>query len=448
MRATVRLSVITALLLFQSGFSQIYHIDISGTIDMGLPPYIERVIEEAEAANATAILLEVNTFGGRVDAATQIKDLLLNTKLRTLAYVNKRAISAGALISLSCKEIGMTPGSSIGAATVVDQGGNKASEKYISYFRSEMGATAERNGRNRLIAEGMVDEDVVVEGLSEKGKLITLTAEDALKWEMADYLAPTLEAFIDSLKLSEEKLVYSEITWAEKVVRFLTDPIISSALMSLGLIGLFFEIKSPGWGLPGTLGLVCLALFFGSHYIINLASSIEIILFFVGVGLLLVEIFVIPGFGVAGIAGIACIVGGLYLSMVGALENVTMPELTGAAYRLGGALLGTVLGAMVLARFFPRTSIWRRISLGTEFTRDKGFVSSDDYSSYVGKIGIAHTPLRPSGVGIFDDKRLDVVTEGEFIDAEQPIKIVRVEGYRLIVREEKVKSHKRDSAAG
>jgi membrane-bound serine protease (ClpP class) len=152
-------------------YSQIYHIDISGTIDMGLPPYVERVIREAEADGASAILLEVNTFGGRVDAATELKDLLLNTNLETIAFINKRAISAGALISLSCKTIGMVPGSSIGAATVVDQGGNKAPEKAISYFRAEMGATAERNGRNRKIAEGMVDEDIEVEGLSENGGL-------------------------------------------------------------------------------------------------------------------------------------------------------------------------------------------------------------------------------------------------------------------------------------
>jgi membrane-bound serine protease (ClpP class) len=415
----------------------VYHIEISGTIDLGLPPYIERVIEEAEGAGASALLLEINTFGGRVDAATQIKDLLLNTNLETIAFVNKRAISAGALISLSCKKIGMVPGSSIGAATVVDQGGNKAPEKAISYFRAELGATAERNGRNRKIAEGMVDEDVEIEGLSEKGKLITLTAEDAIEWEMADYIAPTLSAFLDSLGLENEQVIYTESNWAEDVVRFLTGPIISSALISLGLLGLFFEIKSPGWGVPGTLGLLCLVLFFGSHYIINLASSIEIILFFVGVALLLLEIFVIPGFGFAGIAGIICIIAGIYLSLVGALENVTWSDLGEAAYRMGFALLVTIGGAIILARFGPRTSIWRKISLADEQKRDEGYVAARDYRNYVGKIGIAYSPLRPAGVGQFGDERLDVVTEGEFIEQNAKIKIIRVEGYRLVVREQK-----------
>jgi membrane-bound serine protease (ClpP class) len=418
-------------------YSQIYHIDISGTIDMGLPPYVERVIREAEADGASAILLEVNTFGGRVDAATELKDLLLNTNLETIAFINKRAISAGALISLSCKTIGMVPGSSIGAATVVDQGGKKAPEKAISYFRAEMGATAERNGRNRKIAEGMVDEDIEVEGLSEKGKLVTLTADDAIKWKMADYIAPTMNAFLDSLGLRDENVIYTKPSWAEDVVRFLTGPIISSALISLGLLGLFFEIKSPGWGLPGTLGLLFLALFFGSHYIIKLASFIEIILFFIGVALLLLEIFVIPGFGFSGIAGIICIVAGIYLSLVGALENVTWPDLGNAAYRLGLALLVTIGGAVLLARFGPRTSLWRKLSLQDEQKRDEGYVASKDYRTYIGKTGIAISPLRPAGLGQFGEERLDVVTEGEFIEQNAPIKIIRVEGYRLVVRENK-----------
>lgn len=430
------LAAAATFLVFPSiSFSQVYHIEISGTIDLGLPPYIARVIGEAEAANASAILLEINTFGGRVDAATQIKDLLLNTNLQTIAFVNKRAISAGALITLSCQKIGMVAGSSIGAATVVDQSGEKAAEKAISYFRAEMGATAERNGRNRQIAEGMVDEDVEVEGLSPKGKLITLTAEDAVKWKMADYIVPGLNALLDSLGLANEKMVYTQITWAEEVVRFLTGPIVSSMLISLGFLGLFFEIKSPGWGLPGTLGLICLALFFGSHYIINLASAIEIILFIVGVGLLLVEIFVVPGFGLAGVGGIACIIAGVYLSLVGALEHVTWNDLSGAAYRLGLTLLVTILGAIVLARFGPRTSIWRKISLPDEQKRDEGYVAAKNYRSYLGKTGIALTPLRPAGTGQFGEERLDVVTEGEFIEQNASIRIIRVEGYRLVVRE-------------
>jgi len=174
-----------------------------------------------------------------------------------------------------------------------------------------------------------------------------------------------------------------------------------------------------------------------SHYIINLASSIEIILFFVGVALLLLEIFVIPGFGFAGIAGIASIIAGIYLSLVGALENVTWSDLGDAAYRLGLTLLVTIGGAMLLARYGPRTTIWRKLSLPDEQKRDEGYVASKDYRSYIGKVGTAITPLRPAGMGLFGDERLDVVTEGEFIENNSPIKIIGVEGYRLVVRETK-----------
>lgn len=434
LKTALKTGLICALLGILPATAQIYHVDISGTIDLGLPPYIERVIQEAESGGARALLLEINTFGGRVDAATQIKDLLLNTRLETIAYVNKRAISAGAFIAISCRRIGMAPGSSMGAATVVDQGGEKAAEKAQSYFRAEMGATAERNGRNRKIAEGMVDEDVEIAGLSEKGKLITLTADDAVKWKMADYQAPSLAAFLDSLGLQNEELLYTRTNWAERLVRFLTGPVVSSALISLGLLGLFIEIKSPGWGLPGTLGLIFLALFFGSHYIIRLASSLEIILFFAGLALLLLEIFVIPGFGVAGIAGIGLIIASLYLSLVGALENVTFGDLGGAALRLALALLVTILGGAALLRFGARSSLFRRVSLVPEETRAEGYMATKDFSGYVGRQGVALTPLRPAGTGLFDGERLDVVSEGDFIEKDAPIEIVQVEGYRLVVR--------------
>ncbi len=416
---------------------QIYHVDISGEIDNGLPYYLERVLKEAELAQAKAVLLEVNTFGGRVDAATRIKDLLLNTPLLTLAYVNKRAISAGALITLSCRKIGMNPGSSMGAATVVTGAGEKASEKAISYFRAEMRATAERNGRNPRIAEGMVDEEIEIEGLSEKGKLITLTAEEAVKWGMADYVAPTLEAFLDSLELADQPVIYTTPNWAERLVRFLTSTIVSSLLISLGLLGLFFEIKSPGWGVPGTLGLIFLALFFGSHYLVKLAGSVEIILFLLGIALLLLEIFVIPGFGFAGISGILLLIAGIFLSLVGALEAITPEQLSSAAWRVGLALLITIGGIALLVKFGPKGSIFRKIILQPEERRDEGYVASRDYQQFVGKTGKAVSPLRPAGIGEFGKERLDVVSEGDFINAGATIKVIRVEGYRLVVREVK-----------
>lgn len=423
------------LILFCSFLpGQVYHIQVEGTIDLGLPPYIKRVIAEAEKNKAEALIFEINTFGGRIDAATQIKDLILNTPIPTIAFINKRAISAGALISLSCNTIVMVPGSSIGAATVVDQTGEKASEKALSYFRAEMGATAEKNGRNRLIAEGMVDEDIEIDGLSPKGKLITLTTEEALQWKMADFTVNDLSEITEHLEIKNKEIIYSKINWAEKVVRFLTDPLVSSLLISLGLIGLFFEIKTPGWGVPGTLGLLFLALFFGSHYIVNLADIIEIILFIVGAALLLLEIFVIPGFGVAGVGGIILMIAGIYLSLVGQFKHVDPTSFRSAAGYLAFSLILTILGVMVIIKIFPKSSIWRTISLEDAQLKDKGYIASRDYREYLGKKGKALSPLRPSGIGLFDGERLDVVSEGEFIDKDTPIVISQIDGYRLIVK--------------
>lgn len=431
----MKIQTLFFLILFCSLLpGQVYHIKVEGTIDLGLPPYIKRVISEAEKNKAEAIIFEINTFGGRVDAATQIKDLILNTSIPTIAFINKRAISAGALISLSCNKIVMVPGSSIGAATVVDQTGEKASEKAISYFRAEMGATAEKNGRNRLIAEGMVDEDIEIEGLSPKGKLITLTTEEALHWKMADFIVNDLSEIPEHLEIKNKEIIYSKINWAEKVVRFLTDPLVSSLLISLGLIGLFFEIKTPGWGVPGTLGLLFLTLFFGSHYIVNLADIIEIILFIVGAVLLLLEIFVIPGFGVAGVGGIILMIAGIYLSLVGQFKHVDPSSFSSAAGYLAFSLILTILGALVIIKLFPKSSIWRTISLEESQLKDKGYIASRDYRGYLGKEGKALSPLRPAGIGLFDGERLDVVSEGEFIEKDTPIVISQIDGYRLIVK--------------
>jgi membrane-bound serine protease (ClpP class) len=431
------LLILLFLIISTSLWADVYLINIEGTIDLGLPPYIERILDEAIEAKAEAVILEINTFGGRLDAATQIKDLLLNKDILSIAFINKRAISAGALISLSCNKIAMVPGSSIGAATVVNQTGEKAPEKAISYFRAEMGATAEKNGRNRLIAEGMVDEDVEVPGLSPKGKLITLTADDAIKWKIADVKAEDVSSALDSLGLTQQKIVTIKINWAEKLVRFLTDPMVSSFLISLGLIGLFFEIKSPGWGLPGSLGLILLALFFGSHYIVQLANLVEIMLFIGGIALLLLEIFVIPGFGIAGIGGIISIIVALYLSLLGSLKYITFPDFTGAAAYLTFSLVLTIIGIIVILKIFPKSSLWNKISLLGSQKKEQGYTASRNYESYLGKEGIAATTLRPSGIGIFDGERLDVVSEGEFINKDCPIIIKHVDGYRLIVREVK-----------
>ena len=410
---------------------------IDGEIDLGLAPYISRVVSDAEKDNADAIIFKINTFGGRVDAATQIKDAIINTDILTIAFINNRAVSAGALISLSCKKIVMVPGGVIGAATVVDQTGQKQSEKYQSYMRSEMRSTAEKNGRRTDIAQGMVDERIVIPGLVDSTQLVTLTSEEALKYGIADTLAENLDEVFALYNLQNDEKIYQKAYWAEDVVRFLNNGIVSSILIMIGIFGLIAEVKSPGWGLPGTAGIIALALFFGSSYILQLASVIEILMFVVGLGLLLLEIFVIPGFGIAGISGIILIIASLFLSMLGADPFLDPEAVSYAIIRLSVGFLLALIFIFILVRFLPKSNIFKKFILSEEEKADAGYTSRSNLSELVGLEGIALTTLRPAGTGDFNGRRVDVVADSEYIQNGKPIVVTAVEGIRVVVREKK-----------
>lgn len=417
---------------------KVYIAYIEGDIDLGLAPYVSRVVAEAEKDNAEAIIFKINTFGGRVDAATQIKDAIINTDLLTIAFINNRAISAGALIALSCKKIVMVPGSLIGAATVVDQQGEKVGEKYQSYMRSEMRSTAEKNGRRVDIAEGMVDERVVVPGIDDSTKLITLTSTEALKYGFADTLLKDYDEIFAYFKLGNAEKVFQKSNWAEDVVRFLNNGIVSSILIMIGIFGLMAEIKSPGWGLPGTAALIALALFFGSSYILQLASVIEILMFIAGLVLLLLEIFVIPGFGVAGISGIILIIASLFLSMLGADPFLDFNAVSMAIIKLTIGLAAALVLIFLLARFLPKSNFFKKFILSEEEKATEGYTSRANLSELLGAEGIAVTTLRPAGTAEINGKRVDVVTDSEYIEHGKPIVVSAVEGMRVVVKEKKI----------
>jgi membrane-bound serine protease (ClpP class) len=419
-----------------SAFAQknVYVAMIEDEIDLGLAPYVKRVVSDAEKNNANAIIFKINTFGGRVDAATQIKDAIISTEILTIAFINNRAISAGSLIALSCNKIAMAPGSSIGATTVVDQTGQKQAEKYQSYMRSEMRATAERNGRRTDIAEGMVDERVVVPGLVDSTQLITLTSEEAIQYAIADTLVDDIEEVLVAFNLSGSEIYTIEQNWAEGVVRFLNNAIISSILIMIGFFGLLAEIKSPGWGVPGTAGLIALALFFGSAYILDLASAIEIIMFVLGVALILIEVFVIPGFGIAGVSGIILIIASLFLSLIGSDPVLDFEGVSVAIIQLSVALLGAIVLVFIMAKYLPKTNIFKKFVLSDAEKTNKGFSSHPPSKDLIGAEGIALTTLRPSGTAEINGKKVDVVTESEYVEKGQRLKVITVEGIRIVVK--------------
>ncbi len=408
---------------------------IEGDIDLGLSPYVSRVISEAEKNNVDAIIFKINTFGGRVDAATQIKDAILSSKIKTVAFVNNRAISAGALIALSCITIVMAPGSNFGAATVVDQTGQKVGEKYQSYMRSEMRSTAEKNGRPTDIAQAMVDERIVIPGLSDSTQLVTLTSEEAVKYKMADTIISKLDDVLKYLNLGNAEVIDIRTNWAEDVVRFLSHPIISSILLMIGFFGLLAEIKTPGWGLPGTAGLIALALFFGSSYILQLASIIEILMFIVGIILIAVEIFVLPGFGVPGILGIILVFASIFFSLLGGDPFINFETISLAIIQLTIAIIAAIIMVFLLAKYLPKTSAFSKLVLSESEKADQGFVSYPSETSLIGKTGKALTVLRPAGIAEIDGKKYDVIADNEYIEPGKVIKVIRVEGIKVVVSE-------------
>ena len=426
----------------------VYRVPIEGTIDLGLPPFIQRTLEDAESNEATAVIFDINTFGGRVDAATQIKDAILGADIPTIAFINRRAISAGALISLSCEKIYMTGGGLIGAATAVDMTGKKGSEKVISFMREEMASTAEKRGRSKEIARGMVDEELtfthlVIGGDSIKvddiegrkdGKLISLTTEQALKYKIADGTAENMEALLDSLGYSSVKTIETAENWSEAIVRFLTNPVVASLLTTFGFLGILFELQSPGWGIPGFVGLACLILSLSASYIAQLATMSDMLFVLTGLALILLEVLVIPGFGIAGLGGIGLMIYGLYLLLLPDIpvgEEVLGQAMDG--FLIG--LVGAVIGLVLLAKLMIKTKFWEQLTAPDTQKKEDGYSNTLGWESLQGETGIADTDLHPSGWVRVKDQRIFVVSEGEFIEEGKEIKILSVDGNRVLVRE-------------
>lgn len=403
-----------------SGAPLVYALPIHGEIEPGLAAFVARGLSMAER-NDAVVLLEINTFGGRVDAATEIKDLLVKAKVPVIAYVSERAWSAGALITLAAPQIAMAPGSSIGAAEP-----RPMEEKTVSALKSEFEATAQRYGRNKQLAGAMVDADIVIDDLVAKGKILTLSAEEALEWGIADQIAFDRHQVLTKFGYDTYKLVDLTPHWTERVARFLTTSTVSSLLLTMGFLGLIFEITTPGWGVPGTGGLIALLLFFGGRYVTGFAGFEEIGLFMLGILLVALEIFIIPGFGIAGIAGILAIV----ISVILVFGNLQL-----ALVSLSIAFTVSLLALILLWKRIRKTRFWNRLILSQTESKEEGYRAPSNFNHLLGKQGQTLTPLRPAGTMIIDGTRYDVVSEGGFISENSYVEVVFSEGTRIVVRE-------------
>lgn len=428
-------SLVLAVLAVVPGLAAqtVIRIPVTGTIENGLAPYVARALREAAERGAVAVVLDLDTPGGRVDAAERIADAVRGSALPVHAYVNPRAFSAGALIALAARGgIWMREGAVIGAATPVDGQGTKAPEKYVSAMRGEFRALAESNGLDPRIAEGMVDESIDIPGVKPAGQLLTLSTQEALKHGYAKGTAADLPALLTALNLGSARVEVIDPNWAEQVVRFLTNPLVAPMLLSLGMLGLVFEIKSGAFGLGGLLSLGSLGLFFGSHMIIGLAGWEELLLLGLGIIALGIEVFVLPGFGVAGILGLAAIGGAVVLALLG--SSPTSVDFLQAGAILAGSLVITAAVFIAWFRHLPNSGRFGGLLLRSATHASEGYISGDPRQDLIGKEGLAVTDLRPAGTVVVADERIDVVSEGSFVQAGSPVVVVRSDGYRHVVR--------------
>ncbi|OEH93735.1 NfeD family protein [Bacillus solimangrovi] len=403
----------------------VYFIPIEKEVEMGLAKFIDRSIEEAEAAGAAHIVFEMHTPGGSVQAATEIAKRLKNTSTPTTAYINKEAISAGAYLALNADYIVMVPGATMGAAAVIDQQGNAAGEKAESFWRAEMEGAAQSHGVDPIYAVAMADKSVdLPEYNAGEGKLLTLTSAQAKEVGYADEVVETRAELLDFLELSGATIEETEVSFAEHLARFITNPIVVPILLSIASLGLIMELYTPGFGLPGTMGLSALVLFFYGHMVAGLAGMETAILLIAGIVLIVLELFV-PG-GILGIAGVAAIVVSLILSgssVGGMLMSILI------------AFIVTVIASIILFKYFGyENGIFRRIILFDSTSTDKGYVSNENRTDLLNKEGVTLTPLRPAGTVIIGDDRVDVVTEGSFIGINEKVKVIQTTGARIVVR--------------
>lgn len=412
----------------QAETSTVFVIPIEAEVERGLQSFIERGIEEAEDADADAIIFEINTPGGFVRAADGIARSIEKTDLETIAFINRDALSAGAFLALNSDEIYMHPKGRIGAAQVIDQAGNAAEAKANSAWLSSMETAAESSKQRRdpKYALAMADASMDLPELQAgKGKLLTLSASEAEKVNYSEGTVSSIDELLELKNFENPTIVTVDETFSETLARFLTNPIVVPILLSIAFLGLILEMFTPGVGVPGIIGFTSLMLFFYGHLVAGLAGYEAIVLLVIGFGLLATEFFV-PG-GIIGFLGLAAIFGSILLAG-GDFQTTAVAILI--------ALIVATAGMVILLKFFgKRLHLFDRIILNDATDTESGYVSNVNRTELVGQTALTMTALRPSGTIKLNDERIDAVSEGRFVDPGKQVKIIKVEGSRIVVRE-------------
>jgi membrane-bound serine protease (ClpP class) len=418
----------------------IYKFDIKENIARPAFRTLQRAFEEADTLNADVIFIHMNTYGGQVDIADSMRTRIMQSKIPVMVFIDNNAASAGALISIATDRIYMRPGSNIGAATVVDQTGEVVADKFQSYMRSMMRSTAEAKDRDPDIAQAMVDPSIEIEGVIEEGKVLTFTASEAMRFGFCEGIAETPDEVMQLAGFENYTIEEQKLTAMDRIINFLISPVVSGLLIMLILGGVYFELQSPGVGFPILLAATAALVYFAPFYLEGLASHWEILIFVIGIVLLAVEIFVLPGFGVSGVLGIGFIITGLALAMVGN----DGPDFTGVPMEeVGRAFL------IVIISFFLSLStsiyigariitsggrIGNTLALNTIQDTMQGYTSTNiKMKELQGKTGVAYTILRPSGKVEIDDDVYDATALTGYIEKGEKIKVVKYETSQVFV---------------
>lgn len=417
---------------------KVYKFDIKEEIGPPVWRTTKNAFKKAKELKSDLILIHMNTYGGLLDAADSIRTIILQSEIPVYVFIDNNAASAGALISIACDKIYMRSGANIGAATVVDQSGKPVPDKYQSYMRSLMRSTAEATGRDPDIAQAMVDPKIYIENVSDTGSVLTFTTSEAIANNFCQAEVNNISDLLRLDGIDNYELTEHTLSFLDKLIGFLIKPYISGILIMLIIGGIYFELQSPGLGFPSAAAICAALLYFAPLYLEGLAENWEIILFVIGLLLVAIEIFAIPGFGVAGISGIILLVTGLTLSMVGNLrfdgEFINLNALVQAFFIVVTASFVSLIGSIWFSKIIFTSSIFGHLALDATQKSDEGFTSSDDeYKSMINELGIAHTNLRPAGKIEIKGKIYDATAMTGFIEKELQVMVIKYETGQLFV---------------
>ncbi|NLX61782.1 MAG: nodulation protein NfeD [Tissierellia bacterium] len=417
--AILILVIVLSQLVFAENPGDVYVLPIKGEINRATYNFINSTLNKVLENNPAAIIFEIDTYGGLIVETEKIKNLIMALDIPTISFVNNKAESAGVLLAISSEKLVMAISSTIGSAETIPN-----TEKVLSMWRSFLRDAAQQRGRDPEIIEAMADSDIHIEGISERGSLLNLTGKEALELGVADLISDNYEDILNNFKISYNSIVQVDESLELKIAKILASSYISTLLITIGLIGFVIELFTPGFGIGGIISIISFGLFFAGNIMVGNSQMTSLIIFIIGLILLVIEA-ISPGFGLPGISGIVLIVVGIVLA-IGSIQSAIMS--------LSVAIILTAIITILLIKQGHKIEAFNKIVLSTKQEDEEGYLSSPPKYEYLDKEGIALTDLRPSGVIVIGEEKLDALSEGSYIQKGSQIKVVKVEGSKIIVR--------------